>query len=114
MSTIGSPTTFQAVRRFCSRVWQNLVKLLGTTTLAIVISFFIPAATFILTIVYEAYQQRRGRSVISLVSASVFNWQMGIAVGVVIFAWVLLFLWSAAKTLKTCKDFACVAVGGRP
>jgi len=102
MPNTNSPTAFGTLRNFLLRAWKNLLESLSTSTLSVIVfSLLVPVATFVITGIFDAYQQgKASRSVINLAGASVFSWPVGIAVGVVVVAWLLLFLRSIANTLQ--------------
>lgn len=98
---------------FRSRMWNNLIRDLGTTTLSVVIfGVFIPVAVVVGSAIYEARQPRKpGVSVVSVVRDSVFSAPTMISSGITLFSWACLFLWASLKTVKTDKQCLFSVIG---
>jgi len=89
---------------FCnllSRVWNNLLSALGTTTFFVFLfSFVIPIFIFIITVVsnYRKYR-KEGVEIAQLIKDSVLSWKTIIPSLVYIISWISLFFWGVTTTI---------------
>jgi len=84
-----------------SRVWNNLISALGTTTLSICLfSFIIPILIFIITLVFNYREHRKeGIEIAQLIKNSLLSWQTIIPSLIYIIAWISLFVWGLTSTI---------------
>lgn len=84
-----------------SRVWNNLISALGTTTLSICLfSFIIPIFIFIITLVFNYREHRKeGIEIAQLIKNSLLSWQTIIPSLIYIIAWISLFVWGLTSTI---------------
>src|SRR4029077_7010762 len=98
------PEESHPVRDFFSRMWSNILVSLGTTTLSLLLfSLIFPAATSILTLVYEAHNVRKpGQMITASLFMAMRDW-LGptlIGIGVLAIEWLFLLVRGFTRTVK--------------
>jgi hypothetical protein len=103
-----------AIRSFFSHTWLNVLKLLGTTTLAVALSLIVPFVTFVLQMGYDLHHRRHGDAVLPIIATALLSWSTAVSVGVTAFAWTYLWVRGAAQTITQDYELLKMAQNSPP
>src|SRR5882672_7692167 len=87
------------VRTFLSRTWTNILKLLGTTTLAIVLSLLFASVGFLIQLAIDLHQ-KWGAPVLPIVAAAFLSWPTAGSIGFAVLSWIYLWFRAAGQTIS--------------